>query len=227
MRKIFCWVVLVLILLVFPASAVTLIVNAPDETVVSRNFNVSIIADLGTITVNDGKLAGFEIYLEYDKTKLTLENVYPGNDTLNWQVYYGEVDEWTLLELGIPSTEGLVKIIGVYNGDNTLLNGTAELFKAQFRANLDGDVQININGTMSKLVRKDEATMAFTTTPDTVTVWKYGDVNKDNSVDVKDLVRLEKIILGEEGVTVTSDIDNDGSVDVADLIMLINYLLGV
>ena len=53
-----------------------------------------------------------------------------------------------------------------------------------------------------------------------VRVYRYGDVNMDNEVDVKDLIRLERIILTEEKPTITSDLNDDENVNMLDLVKL-------
>ena len=218
---------LLLPLLISVVSAAVIKVDAPDETVVGRTFNVSIKADIGTATSDNDKLAGFEMYIQYDKLNISVKDVHVGNDTKNWQVYYRELEDWELYEYEGLTGVGFVKVIGVYNGNETLIDGdNVELFKIEFNALSSGDTEIKVNETLSKLVEKDEDTKDFTTTSDNVKIWKYGDVNKDDTVDVRDLVRLEKIILGEETKTITADVDNDGEIDVADLITLINYLVG-
>lgn len=54
---------------------------------------------------------------------------------------------------------------------------------------------------------------------------KYGDVNLDKATDIRDLVRLKKILCAVEDETVTADINGDGDVVSDDLAMLRKYLL--
>ena len=56
---------------------------------------------------------------------------------------------------------------------------------------------------------------------------KYGDVNLDKTTDIRDLVRLKKIICGlvDDEYPVTADINGDGDVVSDDLVLLRKYLL--
>ena len=60
---------------------------------------------------------------------------------------------------------------------------------------------------------------------DSPTVLYYGDVNVDGEVDVRDIISLQKHLLGQskltsEGAATCADLNNDGSVDVFDLGLL-------
>ena len=56
-----------------------------------------------------------------------------------------------------------------------------------------------------------------------------GDVNGDGTVNVKDVVTLQRHIAGGYGITLTTaqgDIDNSGSITIADVVTLMRYLVG-
>lgn len=170
---------------------------------------------MGSISDKNNKLAGFEIFLEYNEN-VVAEGTLKTTDTENWQVYY--------TDYSIGDSNG-IRVVGVYGGDSTLLDGNRELFTVQFRAAMYGTATFSVNTTLSKLVEKDEDTIPFTASTAQTKIWKYGDVNKDSNVDIKDLVRLQKILLNEESETITADVNDDGEVNIADLVELIEYLL--
>lgn len=62
-----------------------------------------------------------------------------------------------------------------------------------------------------------------------ITMYLVGDVNGDGELDIRDLVRLKKIVSGEakpaEGTT--ADLNGDGNVDASDLVILRKMLLGI
>jgi|GEM_PF-1606757 len=60
----------------------------------------------------------------------------------------------------------------------------------------------------------------------TVTRLRSGDLNDDNTIDVKDLTLLIQILLGIEPRRAAADVNRDGVVDVQDLIRLIQALVG-
>ena len=58
-----------------------------------------------------------------------------------------------------------------------------------------------------------------------VRVYMSGDVNEDDTVDIRDLVRLKGIIAGQKNETQTSDINEDSRTDASDLAALTKGLL--
>lgn len=63
---------------------------------------------------------------------------------------------------------------------------------------------------------------------DGTSFYSLGDVNKDNSIDIKDLVRIKKnLATGYELLTAAADIDGNGKVDASDLTAVRKYLIGV
>ena len=55
-----------------------------------------------------------------------------------------------------------------------------------------------------------------------------GDINKDGIIDIRDLVRLKKIVAGlTKGGADVADLDGNGRVESADLIIMRKYLLGI
>ena len=53
-----------------------------------------------------------------------------------------------------------------------------------------------------------------------------GDCNKSQNTDIRDLVRMKKIIVSEEK-SIVADLNGDGAVNSSDLVMLRMYLLEV
>ena len=48
----------------------------------------------------------------------------------------------------------------------------------------------------------------------------YGDVNLDNKINSSDAVFLRKYLLGDSDTVVTVDVNGDGSIDIKDLVRL-------
>lgn len=55
---------------------------------------------------------------------------------------------------------------------------------------------------------------------------KYGDINGDGEINVKDLTRLMKFISGEKIAIYNPDLNGDGTVNSKDLVRLINFCAG-
>lgn len=68
-------------------------------------------------------------------------------------------------------------------------------------------------------------------TPVAVEVIKYGDVNKDNSIDTLDLLAVKKHLLNLDVLVdrnlKAADVNKDGNVDTLDLLMIKKHLLGI
>jgi hypothetical protein len=61
----------------------------------------------------------------------------------------------------------------------------------------------------------------------TLKVYLPYDVNGDGVVDMGDVVKIERIILGLDPATPAADVNNSGTVDVADIIKLERVILGI
>ena len=83
-------------------------------------------------------------------------------------------------------------------------------------------------------VELDEDDMSFTMPDSDVTIrvtWKLagvkGDVNRDGTVDISDVVALVNIILnGSSDYQAEADVNNDEGIDISDVVALVNLILG-
>ena len=60
----------------------------------------------------------------------------------------------------------------------------------------------------------------------TATVSIQGDVNGDGVVDMGDVTKVERIILGKDPYTPAADVNQDGVVNMADVVAIENIILG-
>ena len=209
--------IMLILVILNPASAITVCIDSPVNEAQEHTFNVTIdISDL-----NDQKIAGFDLWIEYNGMLTTAEDVVPSENIANWNVYY------TTYSIG--ETTNIVRVVGVYTGEtDTLITQDAMLFNITFRALENGTAIFKVNNTLSKLINDSETYLSFTLNPNQVqtVIWKYGDVNGDNTVDLKDVIRLVKMIVNPIiPRTVTADVNDDNNIDATDLVELINYVL--
>ncbi len=53
-----------------------------------------------------------------------------------------------------------------------------------------------------------------------------GDINGDGSVEISDIVLLQKYLLGGESISLSADLNEDGSIDVYDMVLMRKMLVG-
>ena len=93
---------------------------------------------------------------------------------------------------------------------------------------------IEVKDANGNEVELDEDDMSFIMPDSNVTItvtWKYlgvkGDVNRDGTVDISDVVALVNIILnGSSDYQAEADVNNDGGIDISDVVALVNIILG-
>ena len=81
------------------------------------------------------------------------------------------------------------------------------------------------NGPMNVSVTKHNY-LPYQGTTD-VQICTPGDANMDSTVDVLDLVKVKRIILGLDAPTCGADANEDGTVDVLDLVKIKRIILGL
>lgn len=188
-------------LIISNTSAATLSISGPKEVMENQKFNISIKS-----TVSN--LAAFEITIEAENSEFV--TAYRGKNIEDWAFSY-------------QGDGQVVRIIGIYN--RVPVSGTVELAKLTFKVYDNTTFTFEIKET--KLIDTNEREIKIDKFYNhSVRVYRYGDINMDDKVDVKDLIRLERIILMKESKTVTSDLNNDGKVNILDLVKLIRLLVG-
>ena len=55
----------------------------------------------------------------------------------------------------------------------------------------------------------------------------FGDINGDGKTDLKDIVRLKKILAGLDESGTSADVNGDGEVNSLDLTIFKKYILGI
>jgi hypothetical protein len=93
---------------------------------------------------------------------------------------------------------------------------------------------IEVKDANGNEVELDEDDMSFTMPDSNVTIrvtWKLagmkGDVNRDGTVDISDVVALVNIILnGSSDYQAEADVNNDEGIDISDVVALVNIILG-
>jgi hypothetical protein len=58
-------------------------------------------------------------------------------------------------------------------------------------------------------------------------IWKHGDANGDGKVNIGDVTKVERVILGLDPVTCASDANGDGFVNMGDVTKIERLILGL
>ena len=58
-------------------------------------------------------------------------------------------------------------------------------------------------------------------------IWKHGAANGDGKVNIIDVTKVERVILGLDPITVASDANNDGKVNIGDVTWIERIILGL
>ena len=91
-----------------------------------------------------------------------------------------------------------------------------------------GEAPVTITKYISQSL--DEKDVTFLMVNNNITVVKFapGDINGDNSLDVKDVLRLAKFVCGVSvEMNASGDVNGDGTIDVRDVLRLAKFVSGV
>ncbi|AGK61444.1 hypothetical protein Asulf_01461 [Archaeoglobus sulfaticallidus PM70-1] len=206
------FICLTLLILVYPVSATAISLTGDADAARNSRFNV-------TVKVTGNNIGAFQICVLVPEG-ITFVDASKGRDIKDWGFSYTWIEGYEYY--GDVGYSGRVKIIGL--GD--AINGEREVGVLTFVPKRAKNFTFLIDERNSKLVDPNEKEIKIDEFQNhTIRVYRYGDINMDDEIDVKDLIRLEKIILMKEKRTVTSDINNDGEVNILDLVRLIRVLI--
>ena len=72
-------------------------------------------------------------------------------------------------------------------------------------------------------------TITISTESDTITIYHYLDVNRDEKTNINDATYIQKILVeltaSPENFDIYGDVNNDGSVDISDVTYIQKYLV--
>jgi Cohesin domain/Dockerin type I domain len=174
-----------------------------------------------TVT-SDQDLVGAMFDVNFDKTKLQVNNVEAGADA-------GGVKP-QLLEIGHANSSGTLHLdLLDYNLTDPLLAGTdKELLVITFTIGPDVTEAIPLTLTDVSLVTVVDDSNAAEVETAVVNGMIYalapGDVNGDGAIDIFDLLGLLQILSGASESTVGSDVNADGKTNIFDLLALLSML---
>lgn len=176
-----------------------------------------------TIRTSADNFIAFQLYILVPEG-VEIIQVEKGKDIREWAFTYNVLEEY--YEINENVYDKRLEIIGI--GKEKPPAGTKEIALITFKPRISKNLTFIIDRESTKFVDPNEREIKINRFYNhSVRVYRYGDVNMDNEVDVKDLIRLERIILTEEESTITSDLNDDGSVNILDLVKLINLLVSV
>ena len=206
----------------------------------------------GTVKVpvcvyNDPGTAGYQVFFALDKplklNKIERGGAYRALPTINMDeefppsaVYAGsntmEAANGSVLcylNVTVPETakEGDVFKVGFYRAGQDgcvlkLVDIEGDKLEASF---YDGSITVSGQPAVTTAADEPGTTVTTTAAPSGV---KYGDVNGDDSIDLKDVTLMRRALAGWN-VTIdqkAADVNKDGSFDLKDVVILRRYLAG-
>ncbi|MBQ8256429.1 MAG: dockerin type I repeat-containing protein [Bacteroidaceae bacterium] len=110
----------------------------------------------------------------------------------------------------------------------TLPSGDIELLRFKVEVPLDYATGMSERTKINQVSITDSEGVQQTasTRNGRIAIYRRGDTDKDNFVDVADITTIVAIILGSEEETENADVDGDGTLDVADVTALVEIILG-
>ncbi len=181
----------------------------------------------GKVTIPEGvtELVDEAFYKAWDITGVT----FPDSLTrIGESAFYNDTELKTVVLPAAVESIGKNAFARCYPDKVTVLNGHAVIGEGAFGTD-DDLILAGYDGSTAEAYAK-ESSLAFESlgaAPEIPTV-KYGDVNDDGSIDLKDVTELRRA-LADWDVTVNAeaaDVNKDGSLDLKDLVILRRYLAG-
>jgi hypothetical protein len=196
--------------------------SSPTLTVQNVTTQISQEVDVKVDVSNNPGFAGFQIQLAYDRTRVTPVSISPGIINSSSGTFTSNLTA----PGGFPNN-GTVQAVFTQM-ENFTGNGT--LFTVRFRPVGSSNFTTTITPTGS-FFNQSLQSVNFTYASGTLTVAsvKYGDTNRDGSINVADLVLLMQYLAGWTNISIDTEAANvlyDNSVNSADAVKLAQYLAG-
>lgn len=207
--------------------------SEPDE-IKQRTFSFT----LYNVITKPGTIAQFPIYLTPRATLKDMTFQLNFNPALNVDFEHVIVGETTepyqvsCEDLGIDEKDGLhgykyTLTGGTVEGTNTVIPILTFPIIIPDDAETATSHQIKIN--QISMTNEDGTTQTAGTRNGRVSVYKSGDANGDNDVDIADAVCVVNTIVGKPVplfLAEVANVDGDNAVDIADAVRIVNFLVG-
>ena len=177
------------------------------------------------VRVYDSGSAGKQLFIPQKNTTYRIKLKYNLPEHLNWADLYLSVNGMTAQSGAFGRGDELAKVVQIWR-DSEIATGQWLEATATFTTG-DTDYEglglffatLN-NATVNVKLWIDDIEITKVTYP-------YGDVNMDEKVDIRDLVRLKKISVGEAPETANANMDDDPAINATDISILRKLLLGI
>lgn len=212
---------LLAVLMVFTLLPVSALADGEQLTIHASSVTALVASEIEVeiSAENNPGISGLQLQLEYDSSVLTLE-----------EVNYADAATTGLIAQPSQKLESPVKLTW-YNGTaDSKYNGALATLRFSVSENaaegsgstlhlvIDGDNVSNLKEENIPFLAVDGEILIINYTP--------GDINNDQRVNVKDLIRLAQYLADWEVEVVDAclDTNGDGSINIKDLIRLAQYL---
>ena len=219
MRKIVSILLALLVLLPISVSAGTLEsegvsvgLDIPNEIDTGQNFTANV--EVSVVT----NLDSFQFDIVYNSMAVEVTNVLDGLIDSN----PATIDMWGFIP---PGRQGRVRILGNLAGVDGV-TGSGYLARIELRNLMAGKICLHFgNGILVDTESSYIDVMHWNEGCLIVTGILLGDVDGDGTVDMGDVTKTERIILGVDKPVLEADSNQDGVIDMADITMTERIIL--
>ncbi|MCM1371339.1 MAG: SH3 domain-containing protein [Clostridium sp.] len=203
------------------------------------NYNISIPS--GTKSIN---LSGLPVSSKssvsgtgtIDLTKTTSVSITVKAQNKTTRTY---TFNFTFVEPQYESIKDIINNIGVKNDDNYIfevnnqdtVSITEQIKSKNASVNVEFKTSSGVAKTTTSLSTGDMLSLSIENESKTYIVVVYGDTDGNGNIDILDLLRIQKVILGslnlKDEYSISCDVNNDSKVDILDLLKVQKYILGV
>jgi len=194
-------------LTVTTAAAVTVSINAPDQVAEDSDFTATV--DIGEVV--DLNSAQYDVL--FDSTVLRLDDITSGQiDGREIPVAFSEV------------SPGIWRVVQTMGLDTVSGSGSLAVLHFHVIGSTGESSAIDLsNGMLSGL----EGEIPSIWVGGSVEVGLPGDANGDGVINVLDITKVVRIILGLDAETAGADANGDGQVNVLDITKIVRIILGL
>ena len=177
------------------------------------------------VRVYDSGSAGKQLFIPQKNTTYRIKLKYNLPEHLNWADLYLSVNGMTAQSGAFGRGDELAKVIQIWRDSEIATEQWLEA-TATFTT---GDTDYEGLGLFFATLNNETVDVKLWIDDIEITkvTYPYGDVNMDEKVDIRDLVRLKKISVGEAPETATANMDDDPAINATDISILRKLLLGI
>lgn len=214
--------ILYLIVTIFTFTLITNNVYASSFGITldgDTNFTDEISIDVlvNNLTGFTNGFYGLDATLSYDKTKVELKEI---TSSTAYTLTYDKTISDRFVVLTDTGVSNNTKLATLVFENKALSSNESTTITLTNMIGSDGEEDITFSGTISKQITLSNAPS-----------YQKGDLNKDGTINLPDVIRILRIYLGIDTAssedTTIGDMNNDGDIGLADVIALLRKYLGI